>query len=160
MESQPLPALNFAFLKRTAIATLITALLVGLFAAVYYSPAWAGRYLIFALWSLTFFILTAFIFKAMAFSRDRILGFSLILAKLALLVGIFFIMMAWPIPEGEAHRPQALAMFLGISTPLFVLVLRVIGFMSELAKKAKPNKKSTPEQPNGNPPSGELRPHP
>lgn len=160
MISQPLPALGGAFLRKTGIAILITTCLAALFSAVYYDPAWAGRYLFFGVWALAFHALFPLIFKAMM-NRNRALGFALIMLKVMMLASVLVVVQLWPFPEGEARRPQVLAMLFGVSTPLVVLVLRALGFMMELSKKsgqpkvaAAPSAKVDPTKTNG-----ELRPN-
>ncbi len=160
MTSQPLPALSGAFLRRTAFAILITTGLVALFSAVYYDPVWAGRYMFFALWALAFHALFPAIFKAML-ARKQVLGFALIMAKVALLAAVFVVIQLWPFPEGEGRRAQVLAMLFGVSTPLFVLILRVLGFMMELTKKIEAGKSPIKPVPSIDPGNskGELRPN-
>lgn len=146
-------------MRRTGFAVLITAGLVALFSGVYYDMEWAGRYLFFALWALGFHALFPLIFKAMM-DRKRGLGMILIGLKVCMLAMILVVIEAWPFPEGPARRPQVLAMLIGVSTPLLVLMLRVLGFMMELAKKTEQNREAMKNsKPDDNPPNGELRPN-
>lgn len=132
-------ALDGAFLKRTVVATLIAALVVALGLAVYHSPQAAGRYLIFAWWSVGFFTLTGLILRQMVIARNRKAALGFIVLKLLSLAAIFGVMIFWPIGEAT-RRAEGLAMFLGIATPFFVLILRVLGRMSHTRTSVAPPK--------------------
>lgn len=155
-------ALDWGFLKRTALASVVTTLLVALFSAYYYSPAWGGRYLVFAVWALVFFSLTGVIFQQLAFSTRRAVGFIYIMAKLAWMAVMFVILMVWP-PNTEKGQAEVVAMLLGVSTPLIVLVLRALGFLMEASRKGTLSFPSPalrrPAEKQLDPGNGELKPH-
>gem|GEM_PF-2856190 len=125
-EAPPLAAFDWTFLKRTARSALVTSLLVGLFSAVYGSFVWAGRYLLFSLWALAFFSLTALILRALALGRPRRRLALLTLLKLASLTLIFAVMWLWPVSPSETFG-QGIAIVLGTVTPPAVLILRALG---------------------------------
>lgn len=131
--SAPL-GIEWAFLRRTGIATVVTVLLIALFSALYYDLAWAGRYLFFGLWSITFFASSAMIFKTMLFERRRALGFVFIALKIATLVAAALVLMFWRVPE-QLVRAHSLAMLFGILTPFTVLILRTLGLMMEISRR-------------------------
>lgn len=129
-------ALDGRFLRRTFAATVICALLVALFAASYGRPAWAARYLIFAVWPMALYALTGLTLQAM-FERAKFKGMLCIFLKIAGLAGLYAVYMFWPVPNiaGEPDRAQVAAMFFGIATPFAVFMLRFFGFLSELQRK-------------------------
>ncbi len=129
--------LNWAFLRRTALSTLVTMLLVSLFTGGYAAPALGARYFLFAFWSLTFFSLTALIFRHLLFGGDKVLGLLFVVGKLASLAGLFLILLEWPLPEvgGHPERSHMIAMIAGIGTPLAVVFLRVIGAVIEVQRR-------------------------
>ncbi len=126
--------IEWAFLRRTGIATVATVLLIALFSAVYYDLAWAARYVFFGLWSITFFASSAMIFKYMLFERRRALGFASIALKLATLVVAALVLLFWRVPE-QLVRAHSLAMLFGILTPFIVLILRTLGLMMEISRR-------------------------
>lgn len=135
-KSSTAAALDWAFLRRTALATVITSVTVALFTAVYYSMTWGARYLIFALWSMTFFSFTALIIKYFVVRASRIMGLLFMVGKLACLGLMVGLLMVWPPNESEL-RSQGLAMILGIGTPFIVLILRVLGWAMEAKRKGQ-----------------------
>lgn len=139
---QALP-LDWGFLRRTALATLVTSFLVALFGALNHSPVWGGRYLVFALWSIAFFACSAMIFKNLLFEKNRVGGMLWIAAKLFCLVALMVIPQVWPM-DGPEFRAHAFAMFAGVTTPMAVLVLRVLGRLMEARGKNDGN--LTPER--------------
>lgn len=145
----PAPALNWAFLERTVRSTVITAALVALSVAVYVAMAVGARYLFFALWSLAFFSTTGLIFKNLLFNRSRLKGLAAVFAKLGLLVAVYAVLWAWPI-QGDLARAHMIAMIAGITTPMAVLVLRAIGWVTEQNRKER-NAGRSPERAPRNP---------
>ena len=125
VQSTTPPALDFAFLRRTIRATVATTFLVAFASALLYSPPWAARYAIFALWSIGFFSISGLIFKYLLFEKNKLVGFGFIALKLLALAPIFAVAYFWPIPEGRAH---VMAMFLGVTTPFIVLLFMVAAF--------------------------------
>jgi hypothetical protein len=159
-------ALDWGFLRRTFLATVITTLIVALFATVYLDPAWGGRYLLFGLWSIAFFSLTGLMFKYLLFSPYRVLGLAFAGLKVALLIfPVLILWKMWPLPriDGSVDRAQAVAMFVGITTPFVVLLLRVIGFFSQAQRKGllpQIQASSVSSTSNRKPGNGELKSHP
>ena len=149
-KSSPAAALDWAFLRRTALATLITSGIVALFASVYFSMAWGARYLVFALWSMAFFSFTALIIKYFVVRANRVMGLLFMAGKLACLGLMVGLLMAWPINESEV-RSQGVAMVLGIGTPFMVLVLRVLGWVMEAKRKGQLDAFLTPHRPTPSP---------
>ena len=114
------------FLRRTAVATLVTIVLVALCAGVYRSLPWAGVYLAAALWSLGFFAITPFIFKAMLF--DRRTGRGRLLIALKLFWMSLMLLFGWWIGTlGLDRTLTGSALVAGVVTPLVVVTLRVLG---------------------------------
>lgn len=160
MSAPALPPLDWGFLRRTVVATVVTTLLVGLFSTVYVSPGWGGRYLFFSLWATVFFSLSGLIFRYLLFETRRSLGFMLLGLKLVCLVLLFVIPPIWP-TSGPMFGAQVAAIFMGISTPLFVLVLRVLGSIMEHSRRGGRNPAPRLSvSGSSHPKSGEARPHP
>lgn len=134
---RPPAGLGWAFLKKTAIMTLITVFLIGLFSTVYADPAWGARYTVFGLWAIVYFALTAFLLKSMVVDRNRKRGFALLAGKLAFLASMYLILTAWPI-DTEAGNAEQFALLAGVLTPFAVLILRTLGFMMEMNKRPQP----------------------
>ena len=120
------PALDWDFLRRTAIATVVASVLVALFSAVYFSPLWAGRYVVCSLWAIMFFSLSALIFKYLLFEPNKPLGIVLIVLKIAALAGLYVAFTAWPIQDATRNL-EVSGIITGITMPFIVLILRVIG---------------------------------
>ena len=124
------------FLKRTAVATVVTVLLVALFASVYVGGSWAARYLFAGLWALVFFALTPLIFKAMLFERKTVVGLAWIALKFLWLGVLFAVCYWWAL--GEQSTPgEAMALVAGLTTPLAVAALRGIGISMQGRDKKK-----------------------
>lgn len=131
------PALNWAFLERTVLSTVVSAALVGLMIAVYFSMEVGARYVFFALWSVSFFATTGLIFKYLLFSRSRLRGMLAVAAKLGLLVLVYAVLFGWPIPGSAHERAHMIAMVAGVTTPLVVLVLRAMGWAMDQNKQER-----------------------
>ena len=122
------------FLLRTGMAALITSLLVAAFAAVYFSRAWAGRYLASGAWALGFFTLTPLMLKAFLFDHNPFAGMAWLGAKLAAMALALYGITPW---AGEVRGPAlGSALPAGVSTPLLVAGLRVAGRALHIVKPA------------------------
>ena len=122
----PFVALQSGFLRRTVAATLITTLLVATVAALKFDAGWGWRYLLTSVWVLVFFGLTAFILKALLFERKIVLGFVLLFVKFAWLLALMVLLGSWSkLPVSTMGL--ATAVVAGVSTPLVVVTLRVLG---------------------------------
>jgi hypothetical protein len=141
----PSPALGWAFLERTAISIVVTASLVALTAAVYVSIEVGARYLFFALWALTFFSTTALIFRHLLFSQSRIKGFLAIAVKIGALVAVYVALWAWPVVPGQQEKAHMIAIVAGVTTPLFVFLLRVGGWAMEQNKRERASGPKAPD---------------
>ncbi len=117
------------FIRRTITVTLITLGLVALTAGVYWSLAWAGWYLFAGAWSLVFFALTPLILKAFLSDGRPYLGLGLVGLKL-LWLGLMYGAGTLAIGSGLSGVLVAGAFFGGVTTPLVVVVLRVLGAYS------------------------------
>jgi hypothetical protein len=133
----PAPALGWAFLERTALSIVVTALLVALSAAVYVSIEVGARYLFFALWALTFFSTTALIFRHLLFNQSRVKGFLAVAVKMGALVAVYIVLWAWPVLPGEQEKAHMIAIVAGVTTPLLVFLLRVGGWAMEQNKRER-----------------------
>lgn len=125
------------FLKRTAWATVLTVMIVGLCASAYYDSLWALRYSLTGLWAIGFFALTALIFRNLLFQGQPIKGIFYVVLKIVSLAVIFALnFYFWPVvgADGKAIPGHTLALTLGLITPFFVFVLRLFGFLLEVQK--------------------------
>ncbi len=130
--------LEAPFLRRTAIATLLTLALVFLNAWVYFDRGWAYRYLFTGIWTLLFLGLTPLILKEMLFTRRVLHAFALIGAKLLLLALMVAAFVVWSKAKpGAASLGSSLTA--GVSTPLVVIVLRAIGSQMKSTPAGRPN---------------------
>ena len=127
------------FIRRTITATLITLGLVALTAGVYWSLAWAGWYLFAGVWSLVFFALTPLILKAFLSDGRPFLGLGLVGLKL-LWLGLMYGAGNLAIGSGLSGVLVAGAFFGGVTTPLVVVVLRVLGAYSTAGKREGPRR--------------------
>lgn len=133
---RPAPALDWPFLQRTAVSTVVAASLVALGIAVYVSVEVGARYLMFALWALVFFATTGLIFRNLMFNQNRARGLAAVAVKVLALVGIYAALWAWPI-QGEQARAHMIAMVAGVTTPLVVLILRVLAWAMDQNRQSK-----------------------
>jgi hypothetical protein len=155
------PAIEFVglratYLRRTAIATVITLLLVAMTVAAY-APggwAWAGRYLTVGFWSMAFFGLIAPIFKALLFDRRVGRGLMLIGAKIVLLGALFVLCLHWS-RSGINSLALATSVIGGILTLQAVIVLRAVGAMMQARARQAPN---APRRPADAKPAGTIHP--
>jgi hypothetical protein len=122
----PFVALESAFLRRSAVASLVTSLVVASTAAVYFDPAWGWQYLLTALWALVFFSLTPLILKTLLFEERRMLGLALVVGKLVWMALIFWVMSGWSAAT-ESRGTVVASLLAGILTPLAVVSLRLVG---------------------------------
>lgn len=131
------PSLDMKFLHRTAWATVLTIMLVSALAAAYYDATWALRYSLIGFWAIGFFALTALIFKNLLFDGNTARGILFTVLKFASL-GLIFVVnfYLWPVTDAEGNSlpGHALALTLGLITPFFVFVLRLMGFLLEAQK--------------------------
>src|SRR5688500_13436948 len=111
----PLAASARRFLIRTGIMTVVTMLLVAMFAAVYVNKAWAGRYLFAAGWSLVFFTLTPLTFKAFLFDRNVFAGIAWMGAKFGAIAFMIYAVSHWF--GGQPGLMLGSALLAGLSTP-------------------------------------------
>ena len=137
----PFKVLGSSFLRRTALSSLVATLLVALTVAVYWSPLWAGRYLFSGIWALIFYSLkakrddksiislTPLILKAYLFDGRRWRGLILMGLKLLWMALLFAVCSYWPLAEGQQALDGS-ALVAGVTTPLIVVVLRVLGTMT------------------------------
>ena len=124
------------FLKRTAVATLITVLLVALFTSVYVGGAWAARYLFAGLWALVFFALTPMIFRAMITERKTVEGLVWIAIKFLWLGVLFAVCYRWAL-GAQTSMAEAMGLVAGLTTPLAVAALRGIGMSMQTHDKKR-----------------------
>ena len=126
----PFTAWGSRFLRRTALATLATLILVTMTVTVYGIPAWAGYYLATGLWSLVFLALTPLIVKAIMFDRRPLAGLGLAAVKVVWLGLMLAFCLHW---SAKAASPMVFktALIAGVTTPLAVIVLRAVGAACE-----------------------------
>lgn len=122
----PFEALSGRFLKRTALAILATLALVALTALTYGYPRWAGYYFFAGIWTLAFLSLTPLVLKAMMFDRRPLRGLGLIALKIALLALMMLTLMHWSADDKNV-KVLGTGLVAGVTTPLLVIVLRVLG---------------------------------
>jgi hypothetical protein len=132
----PIPGLSWGFLRRTAISTLISSSLIALLVAYYGAMDLGARYLLFSIWALAFFATTALIFRNLLFRENRLMGLAAVVAKLGLLGVIYYVLWAWPIPGKGIADAHGIAMLAGLTTPMVVLVLRVLGLAMNQNKQS------------------------
>lgn len=124
----PFQALSSRFLKRTVAATFVTLALVAMTAAVYWSPAWAGYYLVTGFWTVVFLGLTSLIIKAFLFDRRTLRGLAYVAGKIALLALALAVLIYWS-PNQSNQILFGTALVAGVTTPLLVILLRALGAM-------------------------------
>lgn len=129
-------ALDWPFLRRTVVATVVCSLIIAVCASGYGQIEWAGRYLIFALWPMGLYAITGLVLRCMIEGKQA-RGFALMAAKIAGLAALYAIYTAWPVPKdaGRSDMLQASAMFFGVATPFAVFFLRFFGLMMETQRK-------------------------
>ena len=115
-------ALDLAFLRRCYWTILAAIALVGAFAGVYGSPAWAGHYVAIGLWTaVNALILARLLLAATARPKRRIEALLLAPAKIAWLACVVFYCMEW------SPAPSAVAA--GVLTPVGVFMLKFLGWL-------------------------------
>ncbi len=137
MGPRPIPGLTWDFLRRTVVSTVVASSLVALLVAYYGAVDLGARYLLFSGWALAFFATTGLIFRNLLFNPNRLMGLAAVFAKLGLLAGIYYVLWAWPIPGKGIADPHSVAMLAGLTTPLAVLVLRVLGLAMDQNKQSQ-----------------------
>lgn len=143
LEARVLEGLDWGFLVRTARSTAIASVIIALPLSVYGSLALGARYLFFALWALAFFALSALIFRSMMFNRDRLRGLAFIGAKIAVAGLALYVLVSWPV-NIVTERAHGLALVAGLTTPLAVVVLRVLGRAMGSDVKSRSGKQGDP----------------
>lgn len=122
----PFRVLSSPYLRRTALWAGLTLGLVALNVAVYWSPRWAGAYLLSGIWALVFFALTPLIIKSMMFERRPLRGLALIGLKVFWLL-LLLIVLSMGVGEAAVGRLTITAVIAGLTTPLAVVFLRALG---------------------------------
>jgi hypothetical protein len=122
----PFVALEGGFLRRSALASIVAALVVASMAALYFDPLWGWQYLLTALWALVFYTLTPLILKALMFDGRTLLGLGLMVGKLIWMGLIFWVISGWA-TAGDSRGVVVTGVLAGILTPLAVVSLRLIG---------------------------------
>lgn len=121
------PELDWRFLKRTLIASIVAAVMVGW--GLWLTAGWevGARYTLSAVWAAFFLSMSGAIFYCFMVANRKGPGMLAVAAKFGSLILIYLAMQVWwPLEQGPGQRPELLALVAGLSTPFIVLVLRVI----------------------------------
>ena len=111
------------FLRRSLIASALLGLLGGVFAAVYFGPGVAGRYLLFLAWQLTNLLIWSASIRELLGNRRPALLVPLASLKFLWLALILLLCRQ----VGISGTARLWPFLLGFNTPFLVMLLKCLG---------------------------------